>query len=739
MVLIFYVGCYEQGSSPDDISNNLNFSSGSLSNGMTEEDLAYHWAPIHYQDLYAVNGDESRTDYITRIDRGKDGNEGAEWNLSNNWDKDLKYKLRAYVYYSIVESETHYYVTYSFFHPWDTAIKPKIKVKFDRFKDGNLPVNKLFDKKVAAALTAIGFPSLIALSLPFADFDFGSERTGWEHNDMEGVLFVVKKNGSYGDLEAVFTQAHGYLQVYLTEFGKQQMDAIAERKRPFIIAPQSDTFAKASMGDDVNRIITTQEAQGHGAGCWPDWGSPSPGNLLDAFTIDKRHRNGSLLEKMIERPSGNDHIRYIPTRGEPEEPNYSEIKDQGMTYCKYKLINSFGSDGIWTHRKENEIFLDDNKFKGDHGNAFWAWDGDKEGFSAESATEEAELFLNNGWHKFKNAIRNNVHVESICQNIKDALWNFFKDKINIAKKGYEKAKECAQKAWDKVLKIDDAVKSLGDKAAGLGEKLGKAKSGLSSLGKKIKDIDVSISGVKDGLKNTKNALKKTPQTVKKKFRSWIKKLIGGHWGWKTKSVSNPKYARLQSEISKLEKKKSSLSTERASLISQKTEKEKTVAGIQKQIAAVQSDLDLKRKERESARSEYSIQQSVVDVFFDEISNLKKVWDMVKDADIDKDEVSGLVADLAEEKVIDMLVVDKDIVFPVIDEFYRPLSLSDEEKYFITQDHRPWSHNPAHLCWVYLKPKEGRKHFSEYYLKNDFMEEIFAKANFKYENGRSIRK
>jgi len=41
--------------------------------------------------------------------------------------------------------------------------------------------------------------------------------------------------------------------------------------------------------------------------------------------------------------------------------------------------------------------------------------------------------------------------------------------------------------------------------------------------------------------------------------------------------------------------------------------------------------------------------------------------------------------------------------------------------------------------VYLKPVEGRKHFSEYYLKNDFMEDIFAKANFKYENGRSVKK
>ncbi|HPW52010.1 MAG TPA: hypothetical protein PKV85_06585, partial [Spirochaetota bacterium] len=431
---------------------------------------------------------------------------------------------------------------------------------------------------------------------------------------------------------------------------------------------------------------------------------------------------------------------YIPTRGEPEEPNYSEVKEQGMTYCKYKLINSFGSDGVWTKREQSQVFkLNKKEFEGGHGDPFWAWDGDKEGLSAESATEKAEVFLNNGWNKFKEVIKKYVPVKSICQNIKDALWNFFKDKINIAEKGYEKAKEGAKKAWEKVLEIDDAIKSLGNTLSGLGENLGKAKSGLCSLGNKIKDIDVSIDGVKDGIKNAGNILKKTPKFVTKKKWGWIKKLFGGFWGWIKTSVSNPAYVKIKANISTLQKKQNSLSNEKASLLKQKSEKEKTVADIQKQINAAETEIELKRKERESAIAEYSIQQNVVDVLFDELSTLKKVWDMVKDADIDKDEVSGLVADLAEEKVIDMLVVDKDIVFPVINDFYRPLSLSDEEKYFVEKDHYPWSHNPAHLCWVYLKPVEGRKHFSEYYLKNDFMEDIFAKANFKYENGRSVKK
>ncbi|MGL4369712.1 MAG: hypothetical protein ACRCUT_08595, partial [Spirochaetota bacterium] len=358
IAIIFPCGCFQNDSSkPDKSISSLSQRSTTVSNGTSIEDLAYHWAPIHYQDLYAVNGDQSRVDYITRIDRSADGTEGGEWNVANNWDKKLSYPLRAYVYYSIVESDSHYFITYNFFHPWDTQIKPD--PEFDPHVDkeqSNVSLADIMPDSFSNTdfsmwnflmeLTPVGLP----FEMPIPKIVSFESKREWETNDLEGVLFVVKKQETFGELEAVFSEAHGYLQVYLTKEGDKNLNAISERKRPFQIEPVEDVHAYASMNDSVKRIITTQEAQGHGAGCYPDWGAPSPGNILDPLSVDKRHTNGSKIERLIEKPSGGDHIRYIPTRGEPEEPDYSELESNKYTYCKYKLINVFEENGMWDNR-----------------------------------------------------------------------------------------------------------------------------------------------------------------------------------------------------------------------------------------------------------------------------------------------------------------------------------------------------------------------------------------------------
>jgi hypothetical protein len=75
--------------------------------------LAAYYAPVVYQ--------ESRSailDYITRFDYDGD------WNGSNNWRNAYRYELRANVYYGVVESTNHVFITYAFYHPRDYSARP---------------------------------------------------------------------------------------------------------------------------------------------------------------------------------------------------------------------------------------------------------------------------------------------------------------------------------------------------------------------------------------------------------------------------------------------------------------------------------------------------------------------------------------------------------------------------------------------------------------------------------------
>ncbi|MBW8811692.1 MAG: hypothetical protein JF591_23365, partial [Lysobacter sp.] len=138
------------------------FASNSFAAGLSAQSaadraaLALRWAPVHYQDVdqtgsHALGGG---ADYITRYDF--DGDLDAR----NNWDRagQSAYPLAARAYYSVVETSTHWFITYLFFHPRD-----------------------------------------------WTDSFFDTEH----ENDAEGVLFAIARDGStYGTLKAAVTVAH---------------------------------------------------------------------------------------------------------------------------------------------------------------------------------------------------------------------------------------------------------------------------------------------------------------------------------------------------------------------------------------------------------------------------------------------------------------------------------------------------------------------------------------------------
>lgn len=159
----------------------------------TDAELAYRWAPVHYQDTSASH---PTADYLSTVDYDGD------WNTRNNWenlDADTQ-RLTGTVYYSVAETSTHWYVIYAYFHPRD-------------WKDD--PINVLSHE-----------------------------------NDMEGQVEVVRKDGStFGTLEAVVTLAHNHFYSYVppgSPFtdGRESIDGTLVMQQ-FDGAPRPTSFQEA--------------------------------------------------------------------------------------------------------------------------------------------------------------------------------------------------------------------------------------------------------------------------------------------------------------------------------------------------------------------------------------------------------------------------------------------------------------------------------------------------------------
>lgn len=124
----------------------------------TTQEIAAHWAPEFYQDVNDTYG--YRADYVTNF------NYDGDWVGNNNWENIDSFPLKSYIYYSVVETETHYFIGYYDYHARD---------------DGPLTLDK-------------------------------------HENDTEGVLVVIRKDGStYGSFHLMESVAHNQMYQYTND------------------------------------------------------------------------------------------------------------------------------------------------------------------------------------------------------------------------------------------------------------------------------------------------------------------------------------------------------------------------------------------------------------------------------------------------------------------------------------------------------------------------------------------
>jgi hypothetical protein len=175
------------------------------SGALSSFDLAFHWAPVHYQDVNKKSGTglKGRSDYIVAFDYDGD------FNGRNNWDnmQPSSTNPQAHMYFSVSESDSHWFVYYVAYHPRDWA----------------------------AGIAQ-------------------------EHeNDGEGCILLVRKDGTqFGVLETVTTVFHAQWRSYRAQsyIGRGPNN------------PETPQLIQTELFGGVARPRTYQEPQGHGfIGC----------------------------------------------------------------------------------------------------------------------------------------------------------------------------------------------------------------------------------------------------------------------------------------------------------------------------------------------------------------------------------------------------------------------------------------------------------------------------------------
>ncbi|MFQ3639189.1 MAG: hypothetical protein SNJ62_04165 [Chloracidobacterium sp.] len=169
--------------------------------------LAARYAPIFYQGL----GETPRFDYITNFDFDDD------WQGDNNWQnaEDPRFPLAAWVYFSVCETTTHYFIHYAVFHPRD-------------WKGGNRRGVVMSDLLRLGARYGRNYdPTGVVDDLVLA-----------HENDLEGCLVVVAKAraGQSAGERVVFVEslAHNKFLRYRPGSGQSQDTIRLENQRPLL-------------------------------------------------------------------------------------------------------------------------------------------------------------------------------------------------------------------------------------------------------------------------------------------------------------------------------------------------------------------------------------------------------------------------------------------------------------------------------------------------------------------------
>lgn len=317
-------------------------------------ELAKKYAPVFAQK---VNNEWKAADQIAPIDSA-----GALIKVKENPDWLFKLKhddtetIKPKIYYSVCETTTHYFIIYAVYHilDWWKRLKP----------------DNLYD--------------LIRNQLD-------------EHiHDMEGALFVITKKPDPEEerVDGVITIAHNNFYLHANPWvPPDEKESGADNKYLRIVKFNETVDGQIWLdrrGNGTNRVKLYIESKGHGIyGDHKRWG-------------------------------GGDEIWYYYPEGVPlpskkrKRLKYKDEDLEMLDFRNYKLENIFKKKGLWDHRFEGEVFLQNKSGKwgfvyldkektitfGGAANPPWSWnDHNDTSPMGEIATDPARMIIRyaQGW------------------------------------------------------------------------------------------------------------------------------------------------------------------------------------------------------------------------------------------------------------------------------------------------------------------------------------------------------
>lgn len=200
-------------------------------------EVAERFAPEFHQGL----GDHPRLDYPTNFDFDFD------WRGDNNWEHadDTRYNLKAYVYYSVIETKTHYFLHYAVFHPRDYKGGDKRGALLSELLRQGAEIGGKYDPTGKLGEAALA-----------------------HENDLEGCLIVVAKAERLDQMHVVYveTVSHNRYLKYVTAFtvpatSNRQVVPLEQEHPQLYIEPKGhgiEMFDPAKTGLSARSVMIFQ-------------------------------------------------------------------------------------------------------------------------------------------------------------------------------------------------------------------------------------------------------------------------------------------------------------------------------------------------------------------------------------------------------------------------------------------------------------------------------------------------
>ncbi len=284
----------------------VNIPLGQIVTSMNARELAEYYSPVVVQET-----NDKRKDFLAKFNF--DGN----WNGNDNQENLVRFPLKGYVYYSVVESRSHFFLGYFFFHPAD----------------------------------------YVKLSGPACGF---WNKVGAHENDLEGIQLVVEKDGTrYGSLLLMETLAHNFF------YQLENSDKIKDKREVKGVLEDIDGHIELEIDETGQHPKVYIECLGHGV-----WGYGQSGKEVGGKDTYVVYRLGKEAE---EPESKNDHdVRYeLIDVFDPEEGLWAHREKLGdaQPVRTYMAPGSFW-DGFSYRRRLGAAFFGDG---GVHARPPWGW------------------------------------------------------------------------------------------------------------------------------------------------------------------------------------------------------------------------------------------------------------------------------------------------------------------------------------------------------------------------------